>query len=68
MMSYDAAAHHRQRLTLEEEERDDGNKGDEHGVSVSKTVRGPTGNLKTENLTDLTTCSERCLPLHWDLV
>jgi hypothetical protein len=67
-MSYILAAPRGKQLTLEEQEGDDGNEGDEHGVSVSKAVRSPTGNLETENLADLTTCSKRCLPLDWDLV
>ena len=52
---------------LEEEETGESDYGDKHGGSVAESLRGPTGDLKTQDLSDLDRAGETGLPSGGDL-
>jgi hypothetical protein len=53
---------------LDEEEPGETDEGDEHSDPVSESFRGPSGDLKTQNVSDLGRDTEGGLPFGRDFV
>lgn len=53
---------------LDEQETGQGDEGDEHGESVTESLRDRTGNLKTEDVSNLHGARQPSLPSSGDLV
>jgi hypothetical protein len=53
---------------LDEQETGQGDEGDEHGESVTESFREGTGDLKTEDVSDLHGARQTSLPSSGDLV